>query len=233
MAPKTASGQDASRPDVPVALIDDHTLVRKGLVELVNGLGGYRVVLEAAHGEEFKEKMNGGPRVALAIVDLNMPVMDGYETLLWMRTACPETRALALTFDGTDDAIIRAVRSGARGFVLKDIEPAELKTALDHVCETGYYHTDLVHQSLMSNFDKKTSQERARDKVFEQITPREMEFLKLVCDANEYTYEQIGDTMDVHRRTVDGFRQGLFDKFGIRSKTGLVLFAVRWGVVKA
>lgn len=231
MAPTTAL--DPSSIDVPIALIDDHTLVRKGLVELVNGLGGYRVVLEAAHGEEYKQKANGGPRVDIAIVDLNMPVMDGYETLLWMRTACPETRALALTFDGTEDAIIRAVRNGARGFVLKDVEPSELKTALDHIRATGYYHTDMVHNSLMSNFDKKTSQERARDKVLEQITPREMEFLKLVCDAKEYTYEQIGDSMGVHRRTVDGFRQALFDKFGIRSKTGLVLFAVRWGMVKA
>lgn len=233
MAPTTTPAPDTASTDIPVALIDDHTLVRKGLVEVVNGLGGYQVVLEAAHGEEYKQKINGGPRVEIAIVDLNMPVMDGYETLLWMRTACPETRALALTFDGTEDAIIKAVRNGARGFVLKDVEPSELKIALDHICGTGYYHTDMVHNSLMSNFDKKTSQERARDKVMEQITPREMEFLNLVCDVKEYTYEQIGEIMDVHRRTVDGFRQGLFDKFGIKSKTGLVLFAVRWGMVKA
>ncbi|QQR85590.1 MAG: response regulator transcription factor [Flavobacteriales bacterium] len=227
-SPPAANGS----PDVPVALIDDHTLVRKGLVEVINGLGGYKVVLEAAHGLDYKEKVNGGPRIELAIVDLNMPVMDGYQTLDWIRTACPETRALALTFDGTDDAIIRAVRSGARGFVLKDVEPHDLKTALDHISATGYYHTELVHQSLMHNFDKKTSDERARDKVLEQITPRELEFLKLVCDPKEFTYEQIGDLMGVHRRTVDGFRQNLFERFGIRSKTGLVLFAVRWGVVK-
>lgn len=218
--------------DVPVALIDDHTLMRKGLVELINGLGGYKVVLEAAHGEDYKQKVSMGPRVELAVVDLNMPVMDGYQTLAWIHATCPETRALALTFDGTDDAIIRAMRSGARGFVLKDVEPAELKAALDHVRLTGYYHTEMVHQSLMHNSDKRTGEERQRHRVLEQITPREMEFLKRVCDPQELTYEQIADQMSVGRRTVDGFRQNLFDRFGLKSKTGLVLFAIRWGIVK-
>lgn len=85
-SPPAANGS----PDVPVALIDDHTLVRKGLVEVINGLGGYKVVLEAAHGLDYKEKVNGGPRIELAIVDLNMPVMDGYQTLDWIAPPAPK-----------------------------------------------------------------------------------------------------------------------------------------------
>ena len=218
--------------DIPIALIDDHTLVRKGLVELINGIGGYRVVLQAANGRDYQQQVSGGPQVDIAIVDLNMPVMDGYETIAWITAECPETRALALTFEANDDNVIKAMRNGARGFVLKDIEPTELKTALDQIATTGYYHTDLVHQSLMTNFDKKTGQERAQAKILGQITPRELEFLKLVCGPDEPTYEQIGDRMEVHRRTVDGYREGLFEKFGIKSKTGLVLFALKWGVIK-
>jgi len=216
---------------VPIALVDDHTLVRKGLVELIHGIGGYRVVLEAANGLEFKEAISGGPVVDIAIVDLNMPVMNGYETIAWIHANCPGTKPIALTFDGTGDAVIKAVRSGARGFILKDIEPAELKVALDSVSSTGYYHTDLMHHSLMTNFDNKTSYERQLAKVMETITPRELEFLKLVCSPEEPTYERIVEQMALHRRTVDGYREALFEKFGIRSKTGLVLFAMKWGII--
>ncbi len=218
--------------DIRVALIDDHTLVRKGLAELINGIGGYRVVLQAANGRDYQRQVSGGPQVDIAIVDLNMPVMDGYETIAWISVECPETRALALTFEANDDNVIKAMRNGARGFVLKDIEPIELKAALDNIHSTGYYHTDMVHHSLMTNFDKLTGQERAQARVLGHITPRELEFLKLVCGPDEPTYEEVADCMGVHRRTVDGFRHGLFEKFGIRSKTGLVLFALKWGVIK-
>lgn len=222
-----------SPQSVPIALVDDHTLVRKGLVELIHGIGGYEVVLQAGNGREYMREVSGGPAVRIAIVDLNMPVMDGFETIAWIQANCPETRALALTFEANEDTVIKAMRNGARGFVLKDIEPVELKAALDSVHATGYYHTDLVHHSLMTNFDKKTGQEREQARILGQVTPRELEFLKLVCNSDEPTYEQIADRMQVHRRTVDGYREGLFEKFGIKSKTGLVLFALKWGIVRA
>ncbi|HEX2617201.1 MAG TPA: response regulator transcription factor, partial [Flavobacteriales bacterium] len=185
-----------------------------------------------ANGLELKEAMSGGPEVEIAIVDLNMPVMNGYETIAWIHASCPGTRPIALTFDGTGDAVIKAVRNGARGFILKDIEPTELKLALDSVAQTGYYHTDLVNHSLLTNFDNKTSYERQKAKVMGTITPRELEFLKLVCSADEPTYERIAEQMVLHRRTVDGYREALFEKFGIRSKTGLVLFAIKWGIIE-
>ena len=222
----------SSTPEVPIALIDDHTLVRKGLVELIEHAGGYRVVLEAGNGREFIHALTEGPHVELAIVDLNMPVMDGYDTLAWLVDNRPDIRALALTFDGTEDALIKAICSGARGFILKDIEPAELKIALDQVATTGYYHTDLIHHGMMESREKKIGHERRQERVLEEISAREMEFLKLVCLPEELTYERIGELMHVHRRTVDGYREALFEKFGIRSKTGLVLFAMKWGIIK-
>lgn len=222
----------ATTPKHAVALVDDHTLVRKGLVGLISSLGDYEVVLEAGNGKEFQKELSGGPHVDIAIVDLHMPVMDGYDTIAWIKETSPELRAIALTFEHSEDAVIRAVRSGARGFILKDIEPLELKCALDSLMLTGYYHTDLVQSGLMNSFGGRTAQEREQARVLGMITPRELEFLKLVCSAEEPTYERIGDVMDVHRRTVDGYRQALFDKFDIKSKTGLVLFAMKWGIVK-
>ncbi len=215
-----------------VALVDDHHLVRNGLVSLVNSLGGYQVTVEAANGKEMIEALKTADAPAIAIVDLNMPVMDGYETIAWLRAHAPTVLPLALTFDAAEDALVKAVRAGARGFLLKNARPAVLKNALDSLMLTGYYYTEATHEAMQRAPGMKTSHERERERILGQITPREMEFLLLVCDEAEFTYEQIADRMGVHRRTVDNFRIGLFEKFGIKSKTGLVLFAMRWGVLK-
>ena len=215
-----------------MALVDDHHLMRSGLAATVNALGGYRVTIEAGHGRELIEALERTAAPAIAIVDLNMPVMDGFATIAWLREHKPAVLPLALTFDAAEDAMVRAVKAGARGFLLKNTRPEVLKNALDALMLTGYYYTDAVVSTVQGNPGLKTREEREREKVLTQITPREMEFLLLVCDEAEYTYEQIADRMGVHRRTVDNFRIALFDKFGIKSKTGLVLFALRWGLLK-
>jgi two-component system invasion response regulator UvrY len=214
-----------------LALVDDHHLMRSGLASMINGLGGYRVTMEAGNGRELIEALEEQAAPDIAIVDLNMPIMDGYETLEWLRTNAPGIRPLALTFDAGDEALVRAVRSGARGFLLKSVRPSVLRTALDSLMMTGYYYTDHTHEAILRHPELKTRQEREHDEVLKRITPREMEFLMLVCGDDEPTYDQIADKMGVHRRTVDGFRVGLFEKFHIKSKTGLVLFAMRWGLI--
>ncbi len=214
-----------------IALVDDHHLMRAGLVGMVNGLPGFEVTLEAANGKELIELLRDATPPAIAIVDLNMPVMDGYATIAWLREHAPNILPLALTFDATDDAMVRAVRAGARGFVLKSARPQVLKNALDSLLLTGYYYTDASHDVLTRHPEMKTREERERDKVVADITPRELEFLHLVCDESEPTYEEIAARMGVHRRTVDNYRIALFDKFNIKSKTGLVLFAMRWGLM--
>ncbi|MBL0127232.1 MAG: response regulator transcription factor [Flavobacteriales bacterium] len=214
-----------------VALVDDHHLVRNGLVATVNALGGYLVTIEAGHGRELVEVLAKAPPPDIAIVDLNMPVMDGYATIAWLRENRPTVLPLALTFDATEDALVKAVRAGARGFLLKNARPAVLKNALDSLMLTGYYYTDTTHDVLQRHPEMKTREECERERILQSITPREMEFLKLVCDEDELTYGQIAQQMGIHHRTVDTFRIGLFEKFHIKSKTGLVLFAMRWRLV--
>jgi DNA-binding NarL/FixJ family response regulator len=175
---------------------------------------------------------NAMPLPVIAVVDLNMPVMDGYATIAWLREHAPKVLPLALTFDAADDALVKSVRAGARGFLLKNTRPAVLKTALDSLMLTGYYYTDQTHQAMQDHPTLRTRQEREREAILDQITPREMEFLLLVCDPQEFTYEQMADRMGIHRRSVDNHRINLFEKFGIKSKTGLVLFALRWGIVQ-
>ncbi len=220
-------------------LVDDHHLMRAGLAFTVDRLGGYRVTRQAGNGREMIEQLekaalDGQPPPEIVIVDLNMPVMDGYATVAWLRENAPDILTLVLTFDATDEAMLKAVHAGARGFVLKSVRPSVLKNALDSVVTTGYYYAEEARDkngappaaSLTMAAD---SEERAR--ILAQMTPREREFLQLVCNEAEYTYEQIATRMNLQRRSVENFRIGLFEKFNIKSKTGLVLFAMRWRLV--
>lgn len=214
-------------------MVDDHHLVRNGLVATVNSLGGYKVTMEAAHGRELLEALEAAdvevPRIA--IVDLNMPVMDGYETIEWLRANRPQVLPLALTFDATDEALLKAVRLGARGFLLKNARPEVLKNALDSLISSNFYYSDRMLETMKEHPELRTRQEVERERVMELVTPRELEFLQLVCSPEEMTYEEIGNIMGVHRRSVDNYRIGLFEKLGVKSKTGLVLFAMRWGLL--
>lgn len=219
-----------------VALIDDHHLMRTGLARTVNLMRGYRVSMQAGNGREFIEVLQrleatDPTRPRIAIVDLSMPVMDGYDTIAWLCEHEPLILPLALTFDGSDGAMVRAIKAGARGFVLKTVRPVILNAALDSLQHTGYYNGTLSTEDPSEAWEAYERDERQRGIILSKISRREMEFLLLVCDAAEYTYEDIAKRMDVHIRTVDGFRNSLFEKFDIRSKTGLVLFALRWGLL--
>jgi DNA-binding NarL/FixJ family response regulator len=217
-----------------VILVDDHNLVRAALANTVNGMEHFEAVLEAANGREavagLDDLEKSGER-AIAIVDLNMPVMDGYETLAWLRKHAPAIMPLVLTFDASDEAMLRAVQAGARGFLLKSARPAALKEALTTLLLNGYYYSELAQEEGLRMAMRQSEEHRERERIHQSMTPRELEFLRLVCDPQEFTYAQMADMLNVHRRTVDAHRESLFTKFGVRSKTGLVLFALGWGLL--
>lgn len=217
---------------VPVALIDDQTLVRHGLAQLIERSGRYAVVLQAGNGREYVEAQGTTPRVRIAVVDLSMPVMDGFETIKWITEHQPDVRSLALTFEASEGAILRAMRYGARGFLLKDVEPSELQLALDHVNTSGYYHTDLVHRSMLHGMERAGEPEMQEKWLIDELSDREREFLRIACDPGEPTYDRIAELMGMSRRTVESYREAIGDKFGIKSRTGLVLLAMKHGLVK-
>ena len=214
-----------------VALVDDHHMMRDGLAATINTFADYTVAMECAHGEELMEALKALPAPAIAVVDLHMPVMDGYATIAWLRQTHPQVLPLALTFDASDEALVKAVRAGARGFLRKDARSTVLKHALDSLVLTGYFQLTESHGELLAPDSFRTRSELERERILEQITARERDMLRLVCDEREFTYDQIAQQLGISRNTLENYRVALFEKFGIKSKTGLVLFAMRWGLV--
>ena len=213
--------------EISIVLIDDHTIVRNGLKSLIEVLGNYKVTAEFDNGKQFTEALPLSPEPDLVVMDLNMPEMNGMQTMTWLRKKYPEMKVLVLTLDTDDKTIIELYRIGVRGYLPKSCTAEEMKMAIEGTVHTGYYHSDLLQHALLANAEKK---EQIRTNM-DLVSERELTFLQLVCDPKEYTYEQIATIMNVHRRTIDGYKEGLGDKFNIKSKTGLVLFAIKHGLV--
>ncbi len=212
-----------------IFLVDDHTVVRKGLKELIEHMGDYEVIHEFANGQELVDAYPFAIQPDLIMLDLTMPVMNGEQTAQWINANKLPYPVLILTLDTSDDSIIQLFRVGVRGYLPKSCTADTLKKAIDDILSGGYYHNEFMKIALENDITK--AKESERQKVLNRLTEREMLFLQLVCDEQEYTYEQMSDILKVHRRTIDGYRESLFEKFNIKSKTGIVLFAIKYGIV--
>ena len=210
-----------------LALIDDHSLLRNGLAALLKDLG-HTILFEADNGKDFTEKLNSKSLPELVLLDINMPEMDGYETAQWIKTNHPDIKILALSMYDNEMAIIRMLKCGARGYILKDSEPAELKSAIDDVMRKGFYYSELVSGKLLHAINT-MDEDGSGLKSMTKLNDRETDFLKYAC--TEMTYKEIADKMFVSPRTIDGYRDALFEKLNVKTRVGLVLYAIRNGVV--
>ncbi|HEY9178049.1 MAG TPA: response regulator transcription factor [Flavipsychrobacter sp.] len=215
---------------INIFLVDDHPIVRNGLKALVERLGNYKVTGEYDNGEELINEYPFQSPPDLIIMDLAMPVMDGTQTVIALKQKGSKVPVLILTLETDERTIINLFRLGIRGYLPKSSTADVLRKAISDVTGTGYYHNEMLAKALLSPNEVVLDE---RQQVLGQVSQRERDFLKLVCDEKEPTYEQIANAMEVSRRTVDGYRESLFTKFNIRSKTGLVLFAIKYGIVKS
>ncbi|MBG9375879.1 response regulator transcription factor [Panacibacter sp. DH6] len=210
-----------------VALADDHVLIRNGLAGLINSFPDYQVLFQAVDGQDFIDKMSAATAPDVAILDINMPRKDGYETANWIRQHYPEVKILALSMYDNENYIIRMLKNGARGYVLKEAEPSELKMALDSLIHKGYHHSELVTGHLINTLNKFDEDPKTKNTLL--LSDREIEFLQYVC--TELSYKEIADKMYLSPRTIDGYRDSMFDKLNIKTRVGLALYAVKNGLV--
>ncbi len=204
-----------------VAIADDHNLVRQGIADMLK-FQGIEVDFQACNGQEMVDyATEHHPDIVL--MDLNMPVMDGWQATKELKKCSPNTRVIALSVLDDDLSVIRMLRNGARGYLLKDSEPQDLVDAIKSVFETGFYHSDFVSSRLMKAMTDSADLDKLQ--TVDSIKDRELEFLQLACTEN--TYNEISDKMFLSPRTIDGYRDTLFKKLGIKSRVGLVIYAIK------
>ncbi len=208
---------------IRVGVADDHTMFRRGIISLLNDSDRFVVVAEAANGKALIDaiaQLKAPPDVCL--LDINMPELNGYETLQTLKAKYPQMKFLVLTMLDHEFIVIKMLRLGANGYLLKEDEPKDLMRAIETVYEKDFYHTDLVNGHLISlvkgGFEYK--------KIV--LNDQELKFLGYTC--SEMTYKEIADLMKLSSRTVESYRDQLFDKLNVKSRTGLAIYALKLGL---
>lgn len=202
-----------------IIIVDDHVLFAKSLVGLVNSFPGFTVLEVFKNGQELIDYLQAkNVKPELILLDIKMPVFNGIETMTWLRKHLPKQKALALSMEEDENFILKMIRLGCRGYLLKDIEPKEFLKALNEVIESGYYFNSEVTEALNNTNNKE-------ELAFEPLTKREMEFLQYAC--SEMTYKEVADKMYLSPKTIDGYRENLFSKLRVKSRVGMVIFAIK------
>ncbi len=211
---------------IRIALVDDQKLFRGGLKMILSDRPDFQVVFEADNGKQFFERLAFEP-VDVVILDVEMPVMDGIETLEVIRDKHPDIRVIMLTMHDSDRLINHLMQLGANGFLLKDENPEIVRTAVERVGQEGIFFRDYVSRALLKGGRQKPA--KPNGYFGPNISEREMEVLTLICQ--EYTSKEIAEKLFISARTVEGHRRSLQDKTGARNLVGLVLYAVKNGIV--
>lgn len=213
-----------SSKKIQVAVVDDHTLLRNALAKLIDSFDNFSVFFEAQNGEELKEKLRKNLIPEIILLDVNMPGMNGFETAEWLFENHPQIKVLALSMFSDETTIIRMLKAGAKGYIMKTAEPEELNLALISVVQKNFYLSEYISGKVVGGLNK--NMELSDENVI--LTDKEVEFLKLTC--SELSYKEIAEKMFVGIRRVEDYRNALFEKLKMRSRVGLVLYAIKKGI---
>lgn len=209
---------------IDIIIVDDHVLFSQALNGLVSNFDEFNVVIVLKNGKELVDyfsKENKQPQIVL--LDIQMPIMNGIEAAQWLKDNKPEIKVLALSMEADEDTILKMLRAGAKGYLLKDIHPSVLQHALKEVHSTGFYYTENVTNTLLNSIHNKEKPTAIK------LKDRELEFLKLAC--TERTYKEIAEVMFLSPKTIDNYREALFEKLDAKTRIGLVLYAIREKIV--
>ena len=212
---------------IKIAIADDYKIFREGLKVGLSADEGLEVLLEADNGEELLKGLETQTPDVI-IMDLKMPIMDGLEATKVVRKKYPSIKVLVVSMYDDDKFIIHLMENGANGYLLKNAEPDEIRRSIYSVHENGYYFNDLVNKALLKKLVLKNNLKPSFNQNID-LTEREQEVLKLICE--EKTAAEIGKEIFLSPRSVEGIRQRLIEKVGVRNTAGLVMFAVKSGIV--
>ncbi|MGB3463650.1 MAG: response regulator transcription factor [Cyclobacteriaceae bacterium] len=219
---------------INVAIVDDHTLFRKGLGKLINPENKpnkFTILFEAGDGIEMQEILKQSEQLPdIIVMDIDMPRMDGYEAVNWLKSQYPFIKILVISTYTDDDAIGKMLKYGINGYLGKGIELEDMYEALDTIAKGNLYYLEEANSvlaNLMENNGKLKAPMSLKEKY--NLDDKDLQLLRLIC-SNE-TYQVIAEEMNMSHKTVDARRGVMFKKFEVNNRTELALFAVKYELV--
>jgi DNA-binding NarL/FixJ family response regulator len=202
-----------------VVVVDDHILLSQAIGGLVDAFEQFTVLYTCMNGQELLDKLKNPKNIPdVVLMDVNMPILNGIETTTLLHENYPNIKVLALSIEEDEAVILKMLRAGAKGYLLKDAKKGELQKGLLEVMEKGFHHTNTVTKILVDSLSNKHNPQAV-------LKERELEFIKHAC--TEMTYKEIADVMFLSPKTIEGYRNAIFEKLNLRNRTGLVIYAIR------
>ncbi len=213
---------------IRVLIVDDHTLFRRGIIDVLSGQDNLEVVGEAIDGLEAIQKA-GETRPDVILMDLNMPHCSGLEATQALRTKMPQVNILVLTVSDRESDLFAAIKFGARGYILKNTEPEALVHAIFHIAQGGAIISPLMANTLLTEFqDLQVTDDTTRE-ADTRLSPRETDVLKLVARGS--TNREIADALFISENTVKTHLSNIMEKLHLANRSQAAAYAVRRGLV--
>jgi DNA-binding NarL/FixJ family response regulator len=206
-----------------IVIVDDHILIAKALTGIIENFKQFNVLYECENGKALQEKFSAKKNIPdIVLLDISMPIMDGFETAAWLKENHPQVLIMALSMQDDEQSLITMIKAGANGYLLKNVHPLELEKALNSLVINGSYYPDWATSKVFSSLSKP-----AIEKNKYALTEREVEFLKYT--VSEMSYKEIAEKMFCSPRTVESYRDSLFEKLDLKTRVGLAVFALKNG----
>jgi DNA-binding NarL/FixJ family response regulator len=215
------------QPKINIALVDGHARLRRGLAEYIRSFEEYDVLLEASNGQDFIRQLRPDHHPDMVFMDTSTPRMLGQDTARWINTHYPRVKIFTLSVSIKAQSIVRKVPGEASCFTTREIDPLSFRFALDDLLQKGFYYSDMLCGRELAGLSLPEGSATGG----QLLSDREIQFLRLAC--SELTYKEIADRMYLSARTIDGYRDALFDKLNVRTRVGLVMYAIRVGIAVA
>ena len=214
---------------VKIGIAEDQTLFRQGLIQILNDFENVEVVVEAENGQEFLDKIQDTP-VDIAFLDYKMPVLNGAKTAQELTKHFPSTKILFISMYNEEEFIVSAIENGANGYITKDQDVDEIELAIDSIMSTGYYMNDGTSKLLIGNLLSNGKLSPTFKQGEKSLTELELTIIKLICQ--EYSTKEISQYLHRGIRTVEGMRSNILKKTGAKNSNGIVMYAVKKGIVE-
>jgi len=207
-----------------IAIVDDHVLIANALKSIILNFEQFEVIHISENGKDFQEKLKSKPILPdVVLLDVSMPVMDGFETAKWLKENHPEILIMTLSMQDDEQSLIKMIKNGAKGYMLKNTQPKELIDGLTSLLEKGHFFPDWASNKMLTSI----SQNSVNADLKNNLSEREIEFLKYT--TSEMTYKEIAEKMFCSPRTIENYRDSLFLKLELKSRVGLAVYALKNG----
>ncbi|OCA72638.1 DNA-binding response regulator [Chryseobacterium contaminans] len=205
-----------------IVIVDDHILIAKALEGIIGNFSEFEVVYVCESGKDLIQKFEEGNIIPdIILMDVSMPIMDGFETAAWVTKNHPDIKVMALSMQGDDNSVIKMIKNGAKGYLLKNTHPKDLEVALTRLNTDGFFYPEWASKIIFSNLNNNNIETSVK------ISEREKEFLKYT--VTELSYKEIADRMCCSPRTVESYRDQLCEKLDLKTRVGLAVFAIKNG----